>query len=101
MASPNGAGNTKWGDSNIASILKNEKYIGNALLHKSYTIYFLTKKRIRNQGIMPQHYIKDDHEAIIPKSSSAGCKKKENAVGQESRFHVVKGSTTITAPAFP
>ncbi|WP_260265272.1 recombinase family protein [Lactobacillus delbrueckii] len=28
---------------------------------------FLTKKRIRNQGIMPQYYIKDDHEAIIPK----------------------------------
>ena len=64
---PNGAGNTKWGDSNIASILKNEKYIGDALLQKSYTIDFLTKKRIRNQGIMPQYYIKDDHEAIIPK----------------------------------
>lgn len=64
---PNGAGNTKWGDSNIASILKNEKYIGDALLQKSYTVDFLTKKRIRNQGIMPQYYIKDDHEAIIPK----------------------------------
>lgn len=64
---PNGAGNTIWGDSNIASILKNEKYIGDALLQKSYTIDFLTKKRIRNQGIMPQYYIKDDHEAIIPK----------------------------------
>lgn len=64
---PNGAGNTKWTDSNIASILRNEKYIGDALLQKSYTIDFLTKKRIRNQGIMPQYYIKDNHEAIIPK----------------------------------
>lgn len=41
---PNGAGNTKWADSNIASILRNEKYIGDALLQKSYTIDFLTKK---------------------------------------------------------
>lgn len=45
----------------------NSKYIGDALLQKSYTIGFLTKKRIRKQGIMPQYYIKDDHEAIIPK----------------------------------
>ncbi|MCT2878988.1 recombinase family protein [Lactobacillus delbrueckii] len=51
----------------LSTILKNEKYIGDALLQKSYTIDFLTKKRIRNQGIMPQYYIKDDHEAIIPK----------------------------------
>ncbi|MCI6636996.1 MAG: hypothetical protein MSH32_01625 [Lachnospiraceae bacterium] len=27
----------------------------------------LTKKRVRNTGALPQYYVEDDHEAIIPK----------------------------------
>ena len=63
----NGAGHTKWRDSNIRQILQNEKYMGDALLQKTYTVDFLTKKRVKNTGIMPQYYVKDNHEAIIPR----------------------------------
>jgi site-specific DNA recombinase len=49
----NGAGNKKWHTSSIAKILRNEKYIGDALLQKTYTVDFLTKKRIKNNGIVP------------------------------------------------
>lgn len=28
---------------------------------------FLTKKKVKNNGIVPRYYIKHDHEAIIPK----------------------------------
>lgn len=63
----NGAGHTKWTPSNIRQILTNEKYIGDALLQKTYTVDFLTKKRVRNEGHMPQYYVENDHEAIIPK----------------------------------
>lgn len=62
-----GAGNPHWHTSAIAKILRNEKYMGDALLQKTYTVDYLSKKRIKNNGIMPQYYVENDHEAIIPK----------------------------------
>ena len=62
-----GAGKAKWHTSTINKILRNEKYMGNALLQKTYTTDFLTKKRIKNNGTVPQYYVESDHEAIIPK----------------------------------
>ena len=63
----NGAGKAKWHTSNINSILRNEKYIGDALLQKTYTVDFLSKKRVKNNGLMPQYYVENSHEAIIPR----------------------------------
>lgn len=62
-----GAGKTKWHTSTINKILRNEKYMGDTLLQKTYTTDFLTKKRIKNNGTVPQYYVEDDHPAIIPK----------------------------------
>ena len=62
-----GAGKAKWHTSTVSKILRNEKYIGDALLQKTYTTDFLTKKRIKNNGTVPQYYVESDHEAIIPK----------------------------------
>ena len=62
-----GAGNRKWHTSTIKRILTNEKYIGDALLQKTCTIDILNKTRVANNGIAPQYYVEDDHEAIIPK----------------------------------
>lgn len=61
-----GAGKTKWRDSTIKKILMNEKFIGDALLQKTFTVDFLTKKRVVNDGIAQQYYVKGCHEAIIP-----------------------------------
>ena len=63
----NGAGREKWHTSNINQILRNEKYIGDALLQKTYTIDFLTKTRVKNHGHVPQYYVENSHEAIIPR----------------------------------
>ena len=63
-----GGKKTNWHSSGIALILKNEKYMGDALLQKTYTVDFLTKKRVKNNGIMPQYYVENDHAVIIPKS---------------------------------
>jgi len=41
-----GAGNPRWHTSTINKILRNEKYIGDALLQKTYTVDFLSKKRV-------------------------------------------------------
>lgn len=46
-------------------MLENEKYKGAAVLQKSYTVDFLTKKRVMNQRKIQKFYIEDDHEAII------------------------------------
>ncbi len=63
----NGAGRKKWHTSNINQILRNEKYIGDALLQKTYTVDFLTKQRVKNNGLVPQYYVENSHEAIIPR----------------------------------
>lgn len=61
------AGKAKWRPETLKKILQNEKYIGDALLQKTYTVDFLTKKRVKNNGIVPQYYVQDDHPAIIPR----------------------------------
>ena len=63
----NGAKNERWHTSGISTILRNEKYIGDALLQKTYTVDFLTKKRVKNNGLVPQYYVENSHEAIIPR----------------------------------
>ena len=60
-------GQDRWYDSVIFKMLRNEKYMGDALLQKTYTVDFITKKRVINKGIVPQYYVEDDHEPIIPK----------------------------------
>lgn len=62
-----GAGKTKWHTSTINKILRNEKYIGDALLQKTYTTDFLNKTRVKNNGLVPQYYVEGSHEAIIPR----------------------------------
>jgi site-specific DNA recombinase len=58
-------GETKWQATTLQSMLENEKYKGDAILQKSYTTDFLTKKRVQNNGEIQKFYIEDDHEAII------------------------------------
>ncbi|WP_418949047.1 recombinase family protein [Phascolarctobacterium faecium] len=56
-----------WRPETVKKILQNEKYIGDALLQKTYTVDFLTKKRVKNNGIVPQYYVENSHEPIIPR----------------------------------
>lgn len=64
-----GAGKKRWRFETIQKILKNknEKYIGDALQQKTYTVDFLNKKRVKNTGIMLQYYVEGNHEPIIPR----------------------------------
>ena len=62
---PTPAGKKKWAASTVESILKNEKYKGDALLQKAFTVDFLTKKQKKNEGEVPQYYVENSHPAII------------------------------------
>ena len=57
---------TKWKSSVVQSILKNEKYKGEAILQKTYTTNFLTHESKKNNGLLPQYHVKNSHKAIIP-----------------------------------
>lgn len=57
----------KWHPTTINSILHNEKYKGDALLQKNYTVDFLTKTRKKNNGEVQQYYVENHHPAIISK----------------------------------
>lgn len=61
------AGKARWRPETLKKILQNEKYIGDALLQKTYTVDFLSKKRVKNNGIVPQYYVENSHEPIIPR----------------------------------
>ena len=41
----------------------NEKYKGDALMQKCYTVDFLTKKQVVNRGVLPQYYVEDDQRS--------------------------------------
>ena len=60
------AGKDGWQRSTVISILTNEKYKGDALLQKKFTVDFLTKKAKKNEGEVPQYYVEGSHPAIIP-----------------------------------
>ena len=47
----------KWHLSTVQGILRNEKYIGDALLQKTITTDFIEKTRIKNDGSVPQYYV--------------------------------------------
>ena len=61
------AGKENWSINCIKAILSNEKYIGDALLQKTYIKDCLTHKLVKNRGELPQYYVENDHPAIIPK----------------------------------
>ena len=62
-------GQTKWYPSTIVGILKQEKHMGDALLQKTYTADFLTKRQVKNNGEVAQVYVKDSHKGIIDKET--------------------------------
>lgn len=55
----------EWSATTVGSILRNEKYAGDLLLQKTYVADHITKICKKNNGDLPQYFIRDDHEAIV------------------------------------
>lgn len=84
---PTPGGKDKWSISTVRSILSNEKYKGDALLQKSYTVDFLTKKTKINEGEIPQYYVEDNHEAIISPEIFAMVQREMTKRGSGKKYH--------------
>ena len=65
------SGNITWSTQTIQRILQNEKYVGDVLLQKTYTADFLEGKVKKNNGELPQYYIRDNHPAILTREEFA------------------------------
>lgn len=65
---PTPSGKKVWRAKVVESILTNEKYKGDALLQKKFTVDFLTKKQKVNEGEVPQYYVTNSHPAITERS---------------------------------
>lgn len=63
ITSPNGS--KLWSVSTLRSILKNEKYMGDALLQKTFVTDCISKKVKKNNGELPMYYVKDHHAPIV------------------------------------
>lgn len=58
-------GSSTWAPSTILGIIKNEKYKGDLLLGKTFTVDPISKRRLDNMGEEDQFYIREHHEPII------------------------------------
>jgi hypothetical protein len=64
---PTASGVQEWSYQVIRNILTNERYMGDALLQKTYVTDCLSKKTKKNNGELPQYYVSNSHEAIVSK----------------------------------
>ena len=86
-------GKEKWNGATVRRMLSNEKYKGDVLLQKEFTVDYLQKKTKKNEGEVPQYYVEGNHEVIIEPSvhdlvqvglKNASRKAKRGTVGSAS-----------------
>ena len=58
-------GNKKWNETTVLGIIKNEKYKGDLLMGKTFTVDPISKRRLGNFGEQDKFYIEKHHEPII------------------------------------
>ena len=56
-----------WYQSTVVSILENEKYAGDLLMQKYFVVDFLSHRVKKNTGELPQYFVEDNHDPIVPK----------------------------------
>jgi DNA invertase Pin-like site-specific DNA recombinase len=64
---PTVTGNPVWKSSGVRNILRNEKYCGDVLMQKTFTVDCFTHKKMKNTGQRPQYRLRDAIPAIIPR----------------------------------
>lgn len=60
-------GNERWSNSTITGIIRNEKYYGDAIFGKTYTMDAISKRRVDNKGEVDSYHFENHHEPIVSK----------------------------------
>lgn len=77
-------GNITWSDSSVRGIIKNEKYVWDILMGKTFTLDPISKRRLDNFGEEEKYYIKNNHEPIISREQ---FNKAKEILEKRSRNH--------------
>ena len=78
-------------NTSIRAILRNEKYTGNMLLQKEFTVSHITHKSKKNEGELPQYWVENSHEAIISLETYQAVQaeiKRRRALGALANPHI-------------
>ena len=60
----------KWWPKSLSTVLHNEKYMGDVMMQKCYTVDHLSHKKVVNdQTLVPSYYVRDHHEAIVDRKT--------------------------------
>lgn len=65
---PTVKGKEVWSSGTVRNMLRNEKYCGDVLMQKTYTVDCFSHKSVKNRGQRPQYRLTNNHPAIIPRS---------------------------------
>ena len=88
-------GRDKWYEFTIDYILNNERYMGDALLQKSFTTESLPFKKVRNIGQQPQYYVENSNPAIVSRETYAAAqelqKQRSTGAGQKKSTYTLTG----------
>ena len=87
-----------WNAGTIMMMLRNEKYVGDLLLQKSYVNNHVDKKQLPNRGELPQYFVAEDHAPIID-GETFGAVQAE--ITRRSGLHAAKDPGEVKRPDMP
>lgn len=62
---PSPTGKERWSRETISKLLKNEKYVGDVMLQKTFVKDLFSGKQIKNNGELEKYLIQEHHTAIV------------------------------------
>lgn len=80
-----------WVSSSVMGIINNEKYKGDILLGKTFTVDPISKRRLENFGEEDRYYIHDHHEPIISEEMFARAQEIRNRRNGNRKHGVTPG----------
>ena len=103
MGIPTKRGNTVWYENTVRKILKNEKYKGDLLQGKTFTVDPISHRRLENIGQEQKYLVQNNHEAIVDEETwnrvqeifeEGSIKNRgERNIGPFKRFYAFSGIT--------
>lgn len=92
---PGITGTSRWSSTTVRRMLQNEKYQGDLLLQKYYTVSFLTGECARNEGALDQYFVADAHEGIVSREEwEAVQQERERRLAYREEYQLQKLENT-------
>lgn len=93
-------GQMKWHYATVDYILNNERYMGDALLQKSYRTESLPFRKKRNKGELPKYYVENSNPPIVSREIYKAAQELQNARNnlRSKKKHIYSLSGVMRCP---